>query len=57
MAWLTDNLSILLIIIGIALLAVEVGVFGFSVAVEALEENAEQQRQPQHAGQERPDRP
>jgi membrane protein implicated in regulation of membrane protease activity len=31
MAWLTDNLSILLIIIGIALLAVEVGVFGFSV--------------------------
>lgn len=31
MAWLTDNLPILLIIIGIALLAVEVGVFGFSV--------------------------
>jgi membrane protein implicated in regulation of membrane protease activity len=31
MAWLTANLSILLIIIGIALLAVEVGVFGFSV--------------------------
>lgn len=31
MAWLTDNLSILLIIVGIALLAVEVGVFGFTV--------------------------
>jgi inner membrane protein len=31
MAWLTGNLSILLIIIGVALLAVEVGVFGFSV--------------------------
>ena len=31
MAWLTANLSTLLIVIGIALLAVEVGVFGFSV--------------------------
>jgi inner membrane protein len=31
MAWLSANLSILLIIVGIALLAVEVGVFGFTV--------------------------
>ena len=31
MVWLTANLSTLLIIIGIALLAIEVGVFGFSV--------------------------
>ncbi len=31
MAWVTDNLPILLIIIGIGLLAIEVGVFGFSV--------------------------
>jgi len=31
MAWLSDNLSILLVIVGIALLAVEVGVFGFTV--------------------------
>jgi membrane protein implicated in regulation of membrane protease activity len=31
MAWLTDNLATLLIIIGICLLALEVGVFGFSV--------------------------
>lgn len=33
MDWLNANLSTLLIIIGIALLAVEVGVFGFSVLV------------------------
>jgi inner membrane protein len=31
MAWLTDNLATLLIIIGIALLVVEVAVFGFSL--------------------------
>lgn len=31
MSWLTANLATLLLIIGIALLAVEVGVFGFSV--------------------------
>lgn len=31
MAWLTDNIVPLLIIVGIALLALEVGVFGFSV--------------------------
>ncbi len=31
MGWLTDNLATLLIIIGIALLAIEVAVFGFSV--------------------------
>ncbi len=31
MAWLTDNLAVLLVIVGIALLAIEVGVFGFSV--------------------------
>lgn len=31
MAWLTDNLATLLIILGIALLAVEVGIFGFSL--------------------------
>ena len=31
MAWLTANLATLLLIVGIALLAVEVGVFGFSV--------------------------
>jgi membrane protein implicated in regulation of membrane protease activity len=33
MAWLTGNLATLLLIIGIALLAIEVGVFGFSVFV------------------------
>ena len=31
MNWLNDNLATLLLIIGIALLAIEVGVFGFSV--------------------------
>jgi membrane protein implicated in regulation of membrane protease activity len=30
-AWLTDNIVALLVIIGIALLAIEMGVFGFSV--------------------------